>query len=764
MAPRWLLPVPVHGLPMLEQAVGGHPLVAATLLRRGISSPAAAQAFLDPDVYSPSPASSLPDMDRAVERLSQAIRKQERILIWGDFDVDGQTATTVLVCGLKKLGARVEYTLPVRATDSHGISLPKLDAFLADGLDLLLTCDTGVAEHEAVALASGRGTDVIITDHHELPPTLPGALAVINPNRLPEGHPLGDLPGVGAAYKLMEGLYARLGHAGDETDLLDLVALGIVADVAVQRADTRFLLQRGLAVLRSTTRKGLQLLAEQAGLNLATLNEEDIGFSLAPRMNALGRLDDANPMVEFLTTSDSTVAAVLAARLEGLNSRRKMEQAQILEAARDRLERDPSLLDRRVLVLDHPDWPGGIIGLVAGQLAREFHRPVLLLRTGDGIARGSARSIEGVHITDVIARCAPLLDGFGGHAGAAGLSLPMENLPRLRIELDRAMRELVGEELPEPILTIDGELDWAETDLALAEDLARLGPFGAGNPPLTLLSRGLRIVQQAQLGRSGDHLRLTLEDQHGVRRDVLHWFSGNEEHPDGPVDLAFQLSSSEFRGKRQVRLTWIAARPSQSVVEIRKPDRKVHDLRTVPDPHTALAEILAEHPQAVVFAEGLGDKPGGSCTRLQIERCPDLVLWGLPPSPTVMQAVLSQAEPQRVHLLFVSGTPLNAVTLLQQLAGLARYALRTARTTTLPELAAVLGVTEKIVVHGLTWLEIKGMAAVEEVHEEILLRKVLEPKAGDLPAVEAVIQSLLEEQYAYQRFVEKAPAADIVSV
>ncbi len=762
---RWLEPEPLPAPAELVQAVGGHPLVAATLARRGLSTPGAARAFLDPDAYTPTPASALPDLDAAVERLARALDRGERILVWGDFDVDGQTATTVLVEGLRRLGAQVAYNIPVRAEDSHGITLPKLQAWLQEGIDLLLTCDTGVAEHAAVDLARSRGTDVILTDHHELPPTLPDALAVINPNRLADGHPLRNLPGVGVAYKLIEGLYAQQGRAGEETRFLDLVALGIVADVAIQRADTRYLLQRGLLALRSSERLGLQLLAEQAGLNLAGLTEEDIGFALAPRMNALGRLGDANPMVDFLTTADRTRAAVLAARLEALNSRRKLDQAQILEAARARLERDPGLLDPHVLVLEHPEWPGGIIGLVAGQLARELGKPVILLHTGDGAARGSARSMEGVHITEVLARCAHLLDGFGGHAGAAGLSLPLENLPALRRELDRAVREVVGEDLPEPTLGIDAILDWSEPDLALAGDLARLGPFGSGNPPLTLASRGLRIVQRTQLGRSGDHLKLTLEDPQGVRQEVLHWFSGSTTPPEGILDLAYQLSIHTFRGEQQARLTWVAARPSQLAGVVQRPrKREVLDLRDSANPQAALAAVQAEHPDAVVFAEGLGAKPQGSGHRQEIGPAADLVLWSPPPSPAVLHNILSRAEPQRVHLLLVPEDPLDVSGLLQQLAGLARFAIRTGRTTTLPELAAVLGVTEPTVAQGLSWLERKGMVSVEEVYEEIRLREGPGTKTGDVPAAETTLQALLEEQRAFQRFLGKAPAADIVSV
>lgn len=764
MGTRWIGPEEPTIPQDLQQAVGGHPLFAATLFRRGIASPAQAQAFLDPDCYTPSSAQALPDLEKAVHRLEAAIQQRERILVWGDFDVDGQTATALLVSGLKTLGADVTYILPIRATESHGIALPRLKTLMGEGVDILLTCDTGVAEHDAVQLANAQGTCVIITDHHELPPTLPDAFAIINPNRLPAEHALASLPGVGVALKLMEALFAAFDRSQDTEPFLDLVALGIVADVALQQADTRYLLQRGLSVLRSTERLGLQLLAEQAGLNLDTLTEEDIGFGLAPRMNALGRLDDANPMVDFLTTSDRTEAAVLAARLEALNSRRKLEQTQILEAARVRLERDPSLLDHPVLVLDHPAWPGGIVGLVAGQLARELNRPVILLRTGAGLASGSARSIDGIHMTDIIARCADLLQGFGGHAGAAGLSLPVENLPALQNQLDRAFQALYGEALPEPTLYLDGELDWDEPTLALAEDLGRLGPFGAGNPPVMLVSRGLRIVQQAQLGRSGEHLRLVLEDTKGVRQEVLYWFAGNTPLPDFPIDLAYQLSVSTFRGERQVRLTWMGSQPTElPEIVIPQPAMAFLDCRAEKDPAATLAKLREGNPHLSIFAEGLSGKPEGCRTRLEISPSESLALWITPPSPAVLQTVLSKASPQRVYLFFLPGDVLTVQGLLQQLAGLVRFAIRTQRTTTLPELGAVLGVPEGLIAQGLTWLERKGMIITEEVREEILIREGDGSDRGEVKEVERVIESMLSEMDSCRRFLHQADVEHIAS-
>ena len=346
MTRPWLPPSDILVSATLAAAVGGHPLVAQTLARCGVMTPAAAVAFLDPDTYIPTPPEALPGMARAVSRLWRAIRSGEPICVWGDFDVDGQTATALLAGTLADLGAQVSYHVPVRESASHGVDLPNLKQVIATGARLILTCDTGITAHEAAGYARGQGVDMVITDHHELGASLPAATAVINPKLLDSrDHPLADLPGVGVAYKLAEALYERARRPGDAARHLDLVALGIVADLALQRGDTRYLLQRGLAALRTTERPGLVGLMEKAELDPTWLSEEHIGFVLGPRLNAAGRLADANACVDLLTTGDIGRARILAADLEALNARRKLLCNQVEQGAEAQIARDPSLLE-----------------------------------------------------------------------------------------------------------------------------------------------------------------------------------------------------------------------------------------------------------------------------------------------------------------------------------------------------------------------------------------------------------------------------------
>ena len=305
---------------------------------------------------------------------------------------------------------------------------------------MLLTCDVGISAHDAIDVANLLGATTLITDHHALPPELPNADAIVSTQMLPPEHPLHDLPGVGVAYILMQHFYALAGRPDEVTRYLDLVALGIVADVAKQRADTRFLLQRGLEGLRWPERVGVQALIESAGVDATNLSAEHIGFQLGPRLNALGRLSDANRAVELLTTDDIGQARIIVAELEGLNNQRKQISDQIYAAAQEMLASEPSLLDFEALVLNHPRWHTGVIGIVASRLVEMYGKPVVMLASPEGeAARGSARSVPGVDIGAAIAAQADLLIQHGGHPGAAGLSLDPDLLPQFRRRLSNTV-------------------------------------------------------------------------------------------------------------------------------------------------------------------------------------------------------------------------------------------------------------------------------------------------------------------------------------
>ena len=669
----------------LRKAVGGHPQVAASLAQRGILTPAAARSFLDPAAYTPAPADELPDIDAAVACVQRVIHEKGEILVWGDFDVDGQTATALLVSALRELGAFVRWHIPNRFREGHGIHLPTLQREL-QGADLLLTCDTGIGAHDSLAWAQAQGVAVVVTDHHKLPATLPPASAIVSPQRLAEGHALRELPGVGTAFKLIEALFD--GRSSEH--LLDLVALGIVADVMRQVDDTRWLLQRGLQALRAGERPGLRGLMAAAGVNPTELTESDIGFALAPRLNALGRLDDANVAVNLLTSRDAVEIDGLVRNLEALNQKRRFLTRQVHEAAQQQIAKDPSLLDYAALLLCQPGWHTGVVGIVASRLVEEYGRPAILLGEQGGLASGSARSLPGCDIVAALDTQAGLLQGYGGHSMAAGMRLDADRVAEFRRGLSRAVREQTDGAPLTQELQLDADLQLGDVTLELAQQLARLAPFGNGNPPLTLVARDLHLLRRRTLDRRGDHLELTVADSADadVERRVIWWSGDAEALPQGRFDLAFTLRVNVFRGQREALMEWLGAQPNEDEVVLRRPTWEALDYRRHPAPRQQLAAILADEPEALVWREGHVDIEG--VDRMGLRPADTLVVWTVPPDPDTWKAALNTVAPQRV-LLFAYEPPWRTPqALLEQVAGLAKYALQgRAGRLTRDELAAL---------------------------------------------------------------------------
>ncbi len=764
--------------------------MARTLVRRGIANSKEAGAFLNPEHYRPASPTELPNMTRAAARLERAVRQGERICVWGDFDVDGQTSTTVLVSTLRDLGAVVQFHIPNREREGHGINLPVLTDIIADGIDVLLTCDTGITAVTPIAHARKRGVDVIVTDHHDLPPELPEAYAATDPKMLPKAHALRELPGVGVAYKLAELLYNRAGRAGEVRRYLDLVALGIVADVATQTGDVRYLLQLGLEALRHTERLGLQVLMEVVELNPQLLTEEHIGFELAPRLNALGRLADATPAVEFLTTDDVERARILAHELDGLNARRKMMCDQVTEAAEAQIERDPSLLERGALVLSHPSWPGGVIGIVAGRLAERHHRPTILIAAPPGeLARGSARSIEGCDISAAIAAHGDLLEGFGGHPMAAGLSIDPERIPDFRRAVSRTVRESCeGALMSEPDLQIDGYVPLTDLSLDFVEQIERLAPFGPGNPSLTLATRGLSLRRQTTVGRTGEHLKLTVEDEEGATRQVLWWRAETSDLPKGPFDLAYTVRASDYRGRRDVQVEWIDARPIEEPETHRHlkrqgmtsiPAIEVVDYRDVTNPQSELERLQAGTQSVatpgvaptpiLVWSEAVASIPGRDTVagrdRYELAPSESLAIWTTPPGGPELRTALARVSPTVVYLFAVDPGLDRPTSFLTHLARLAKRAIgREGGLVEISALAAATAHREQTVRAGLAWLEAQGHVIVLEDREDIVRLAPGDGSSADgLYRIVERLRALLKETRAYRAHVTRADAERLIN-
>lgn len=760
---RWQFPEPVQIPAELQHFVGGHALVSEMLVRQGISTPEAARPFLDFRHYQATDAFQMPGMEEAVAVVNQAITAGEGITVWGDFDVDGQTATTVLVSALSEMGADVDYTIPVRKRESHGISLGGLERVIKMGRRLLLTCDTGISEVESIAYAKAKGMKVVITDHHKLPQSLPATDAIVNPNFLNTENPLHPLPGVGVAYKFIEAL-ASCRRAAVETEaLLDLVSLGIVADLALLVGENRYLLQKGLIGLRRSERIGIQKLLEKAEILQKNIDEGLIGFQIAPRLNALGRLDDANMAVELFLTRDEGRAEILATQIEGLNQHRKMLTRQVSQAALEQVERDTDQRHAPILILHGSEWPGGILGLAASTLVNRYQKPTILLTGSGERIGGSARSIPGLDITDAISSQSALLSGFGGHSMAGGLSLPKENLAAFRAGILRYVHEHLEKVEIEPVLAVSAELNFAQISLGMVDDIGRLAPFGAGNPALTFVSRNLTLESHKVVGRNREHRQMSVVDEGGMGQKVIWWNGVEEPLPASRFDLAYQLSAGDFRGERQLTLTYVDA-ISTKAVEVLPEKVRVIDHRKAVNPSAELAAILAQNPAATVWAEG--NLPAGFTTnnRLAVQESKELILWNIPPSWQDAQAILEKAGAKVIHIF---AQPTRASTLQDLLiyaAGVLKAFVKQKNgAVTLFELATGTGCPVDLIHAVLNWINAKGLYSIKLTEkDQISIEIGSGSPEDDISNQVRELENSWAEFDSWQRFYQEGVAEAII--
>lgn len=748
----------------LRQAVGGHPILSEILARKGFQTPEAALAFLDPGRYQPCTALAMPDMQLAVDRLRLAIGRKQHIGVWGDFDADGQTATALLVGGLRALGARVSYRIPLRATESHGLHPASLQTFLDSGMEVILTCDTGVAATEGAEICRQRGVDLIITDHHSLPRELPPALAVINPQRLPGDHPLATLSGSGTAYKLLEALYDRYGRAGDEMEFIDLAAIGMVADLALLTGDARYLVQLGLAALRHKPRLAVQAVLDLAEVKENHLTEQHIGFTIGPRLNAIGRLGDANPMIEFLLSTDPAVIRPAALELEGLNGKRKLLCDQVFQAARAQVERDPTSLDGYVLVLTSNTWPGGVIGIVASRLAEVYQCPAILISLPAGEAgRASARSIEGVNITQALAANERFLLGYGGHPMAAGFSIAAEMIPEFKRAINSTVAAMIGDNVPEKKLPITANIPLSEINLELVEQLERLAPFGPGNPAPIFASQHLSLVNQALIGKNKDHLRLLVEEPSGQQMKVIWWQGAGMELPDGKFDLAYAVRASNFRGQKEVEIDFIAARPREEETRV-TPRKKIQvlDYRGASDALKLLHALPLE--QALIWSEGEFPPDRPYASRYQLKPTDLLVVWTIPPGHTELNQALEVCQPRQVALFALPAGDDSLKAFLTRLTGLIKSVLsRHAGNCAFAELVAATGQRERVVADGLCWLQARGLVNIEwQPAGNLLLRAGDSTDTQQAHTLQDRIDFLVTETALFREFYLRADANALV--
>ncbi len=564
---RWVLKA---GAPatFLDATHKHSPLIAQLLYQRGLHDPAAVEAFLSADhkggIHDPF---LMKGMEIAARRIAQAIVEHEPIAVYGDFDTDGVTAVTLLMQAIRAMGGEIQPYIPHRLREGYGLNTEAIDQLIASDIRLLVTVDCGISNASEVAYAQERGLDVIVTDHHTPPEVLPDALAVVNPKQPGCTYPYKGLVGVGIAYKLVQAL-VRLGMKMPlrGRDLLDVVALGTVADMGPLDGENRILVKVGLDALNSSQRPGLQALIIAAGVVQGRITASDIGYMLAPRLNAAGRLDDSVIAYQLLLAEDAGVARQLAQQLNQANTERQRITKETQQAALEQV-RAQGKDAGRIVVLDGAEYPAGVVGLVAARLVEELSRPVLLIERGQENSRGSARSVPGFSIIEALNHCADLFVRYGGHAAAAGFTLPTERIPELEERLLAYAHDRLPEQ-PEPTLEIDAETPLAALSWDLLAEIQALEPFGQANPQPILMSSHVYVLAAQTRGAERQHLKLRLADtQGGPEYDAIAFRLGHlagyfQKYPW--LDIAYTFEPHEWNGQRTLQLNIKDLRRSQS--------------------------------------------------------------------------------------------------------------------------------------------------------------------------------------------------------
>jgi single-stranded-DNA-specific exonuclease len=534
------------------------PIVRA-LFHRGITDSEAARIFFQTDAVPLADPFLLADMSKATERILRAVRSGDPIIVYGDYDTDGVTATAILMDFLQSIGASVSPYIPSRFTEGYGLNCPALEGLAAQGARLVVTVDCGARSVAEAQFAKDKKLDLIITDHHAPGSEEPPGFAFLDPKRKGCIYPEKNLSGVGVAFRLIQALAQRMGETGPRhpDQYLDLVAIGTVADMVPLLGENRSLVQGGLKVLndpeRFTLRPGLAQLLDVAGMARGKISAQGIGFILGPRLNASGRMDTADTALELLLAREMEQARGLASRLDSQNRERQtLTKSTVLEArtltARSK-DWDPEDLPFFIMV-EKEGFNPGVIGLAASKLMEEYYRPVAVVAIEGDRARGSIRSVPGFHITEALDSCREMMDRYGGHAAAAGFTIPKERLPELRGRLEQLARNALSGQPLNPVLMVDSELRLSELSWDLHHWITRLEPCGQGNPAPVFFTRNARVLSKRCVGKDSSHLKLTLTDGRTSIDAIAFGFGHLEKSLADTVDVAFSLEENNYFGKQ----------------------------------------------------------------------------------------------------------------------------------------------------------------------------------------------------------------------
>ncbi len=746
--------IPIEFAQAVRQFWPADRYLSQLLWQRGIQDTTTIPGYLKAEHYQPTgPEAFGVEMQQAIDRIKQARDRQEQVLIWGDFDADGITATSVLWDGLRQFldPDSLSYYIPDRLKESHGLNLAGIDRLHQQGITLIITCDTGSTNLAEIASAQELGIDTIVTDHHTLPDTRPPVAAIINPRYLATDHPLFHLSGVAVAYKLIEALYLAFPDIPVQPleYLLDLVAIGLVADLVQLSGDCRYLAQIGIQRLQLQNTKNPQPGYRPGVAKLLELCKRtgdrpmDISFGIAPRINAISRIHgDASFGVQLLTSQDEARCHELAMLTEQANARRKEVQKNVVAEVQQRVTA-LDLSTTGVIVLVDNNWSPGVLGLVAGQIAQTYGKPTILLSTAQEevadpsiplLARGSARSIQNVDLYQLVKSQSHLLNSFGGHPFAAGLSILADNLPLFTEAINQQLRQTIGQ-LPPPVLSIDLIVTVADLGRALFDELKVLEPCGMGNPVPKLLVKNCQLLNARNAnikdfkGNKIQYIKTDLQitdDSTTETFPVVWWGHYSDEVPTVPCDLAIELDYNNYKNRCEARIIDLVPAVTPTVMVLDRYRPEILDFRQGVDPDRLFVPLVL------------------------VSECP--CCW----ADLIAKYTEASQQQQPLALAYPAPTPQTAVTILEQLLGIAKFLARTGQPITNNQLQKKLGISDRSIRYGWDGLAAMGFKIVLAPDQQ----QVKVQSQGDLsnlilidiPAIQDFLAVVVEELFILQYF------------
>jgi len=733
----------------------GDKKIASLLIKRGCSSLSDVKSYINPEYYSPTGCEEFPDLMNAAQFIIDRIEKNKKILIYGDYDVDGITSTSILKGGLSFLTENVYYHIPDRFKEGYGLNRDVIEEY-SDRVDLIISCDCGITNHKEVEFARKMGLEIVVTDHHDLPEKLPNADYVLSPRLLSENHKAYWLPGAGMAFFLLKAIYKKLGLSGKEQKYYDLLLLAIIADVVPLVGENRYLYQIGIKYLRNTNRIGLKTLYKELNISAADINEQVLGFQLGPVLNSPGRMDDASKGLKLLLTDNKIEAAEFTAELIDINRRRKKITSEIVKD----LEKNIST-EQRTMVSYNPDWHQGVIGIAAGRISENYNIPAVLMTKNktEDLITASARSVEGVNINEIIKQCSDLLVKHGGHAAAAGFSLKPSQLEKLKIRLNQllnsSMINLSSSYNPEA----DIELKLEEIDEEFYSKLRMMAPFGEANPEPVFSAKGLDIISSRIIAEN--HKKLVLSD--GSNHFTALWWWAEEIKIKEELKVLYTLNENIYNGSRNLQLE-IKSLVGEEAKKTKKEKSAGIKLEVRDFRNRNIKEADAGKEGTAYFLEGGIEKNiYPLINRSYYKKAKCISFLSLPPSADILTEAVVMTGAEYIEIYSAAENIKNIREFIKKLSAMIKYVFANEnRIFSIEKAALFLSEQENTVRRGIDYLTGRGFIDYEYLdYNNLVVSKNGIERPSKARIAWKYLNKLLEESRAFRRYILSADKEDI---